>query len=76
MKISEIENELEDVLLNTFLNHEIFVGNIPLDIKITVAKRIKSEKNSKDKEINVSLNLSSDIFYNEKENREDSIKIN
>ena len=51
MKISEIENELEDVLLNTFLNHEIFVGNIPLDIKITVAKRIKSEKNSKDKEI-------------------------
>ena len=76
MKISEIENELEDVLLNTFLNHEIFVGNIPLDIKITVAKRIKSEKNSKDKEINVSLNLSSDIFDYEKENREDSIKIN
>jgi len=76
MKISEIENELEDVLLNTFLNHEIFVGNIPLDIKITVAKRIKSEKNSKDKEINVSLNLSSDIFDYEKENREDSLKIN
>ena len=53
--IAEIEHELEDVLLNTILNHEVFVRNIPLNIEITVTKKIKTEVDSQNKEINVKL---------------------
>ena len=65
--ISDIEHELEDVLLNTILNHEIFVRNIPLNVEITVSKKIKSE--IENKEINVKLRLDPDItIKNEEKN--------
>ena len=59
--IAEIEHELEDVLLNTILNHEVFVRNIPLNIEITVSKKIKSEIESNNKEVNVKLLFDPDI---------------
>ena len=62
--IAEIEHELEDVLLNTILNHEVFVRNIPLNIEITVTKKIKTEVDSQNKEINVKLHLDPDIRHN------------
>ena len=62
--IAEIEHELEDVLLNTILNHEVFVRNIPLNIEITVKKKIKTEVESQNKEINVKLHLDPDIRHN------------
>lgn len=65
--ISDIEHELEDVLLNTILNHEIFVRNIPLNIEIIVSKKIQSE--IENKELNVKLRLDPDItIENEGEN--------
>lgn len=65
--ISDIEHELEDVLLNTILNHEIFVRNIPLNIEIIVSKKIQSE--IENKELNVKLRLNPDItIENEGEN--------
>ena len=71
--IAEIEHELEDVLLNTILNHEVFVRNIPLNIEITVSKKIKSEIESKNKEVNVKLLFDPDITDN-KEDREKFIQ--
>ena len=67
--IAEIEHELEDVLLNTILNHEVFVRNIPLNIEITVSKKIKSEIESNNKEVNVKLLFDPDIT-NDGEDRE------
>ena len=69
LSVAEIEHELEDVLLNTILNHEVFMKNIPLNIEITVSKKIKSEIVSNNKEVNVTLLLDPDII-NDAEERE------
>jgi len=73
--IAEIEHELEDVLLNTILNHEVFVRNIPLNIEITVTKKIKTEVESQNKEINVKLHLDPDITKDKKGVIQDSEEI-
>merc|ERR550532_3705832 len=41
--IPSIEEELEDVLLNIFLNHRAFSEKVPLLINISVGKAIKPE---------------------------------
>ena len=69
LSVADIEHELEDVLLNTILNHEVFMKNIPLNIEITVSKKIKSEIVSNNKEVNVTLLLDPDII-NDAEERE------
>ena len=59
-----IEKEMEDVLLNTFMNHEMFKKCFPLSVKINVSKHIKREsfpKVSKQK-IHVNLQVSDDIL--------------
>ena len=65
--MSDIEHELEDVLLNTILNHGIFVRNIPLNIEITVSKKIKAE--NENKEITVKLRLDPDITIDSDDNK-------
>ena len=63
--IQEIEKELEDVLLNTILNHEVFVRYIPLNINITVSKKTKPEIEKHSKEISVNLNFDPEITIEE-----------
>ena len=58
-----LEREMEDVLLNTFMNHDLFSKNFPLKVKIDVSNIITAESLSKDynKKIHVELNVGSGI---------------
>ena len=58
-----LEREMEDVLLNTFMNHDLFSKNFPLKVKIDVSNIISAESLSKDynKKIHVELNVCSGI---------------
>ena len=52
-----IEKEMEDVLLNTFMNYKMFHVCFPLSVKISVSKHIKRESPSKASKQKIHVNL-------------------
>ena len=63
LSIETLERELEDVLLNTFINHNLFCEHFPLKVKIDVSNASLFSSLQKDyhKQVHVELNLDSSI---------------
>ena len=63
LSIETLERELEDVLLNTFINHNLFCEHFPLKVKIDVSNASLFSSLQKDyhKQVHVELNLERSI---------------
>ena len=62
--LDTLERELEDVLLNTFMNHDLFSEHFPLKVKIDVSNNTslcKSLQKENHKQVHVKLNVSDNI---------------
>ena len=57
----DLEVELEDVLLNTFMNHSAFSDNLPLRINISVSRPVRGSE-PKSEYLNVSLRVDDEMI--------------
>merc|ERR1719204_1342430 len=57
----DLELELEDVLLNTFMNHSAFSDNLPLRVNISVSRPVRGSE-PKSEYLNVSLRVDDEMI--------------
>lgn len=69
--ISFMEKEMEDVLLNTFMNHDLFNNCLPLSVQINVSMLNQGSQmlNESHKKVNINLQVSDDIVKRNKMSR-------